>query len=50
MAFWSTQNFVTNLQTILPREYESFLKNRIRESSLELSLGEEAFISSQQNG
>jgi dCTP deaminase len=49
MAFWSTQNFVTNLQTILPREYESFLKNRIRESSLELSLGEEAFISSQKS-
>lgn len=58
MTFWSTQDFENCLQDIVPDgvEREHLLRdispktgkcNRIRESSLELSLGDEVFISSE---
>ena len=51
MSFWSTQDFKDNIETILPRDFASFQKDekRFRESSIELSLGEEVFISSQKS-
>jgi len=52
MTFWSSRDFKQNLQTILPRKKDrdylaKDIGERVRESSLELSLGEEVFISSQ---
>jgi dCTP deaminase len=49
MAFWSTKDFKEKKAIILPRDYASISDECIRESSLELSLGEEVFISSQKS-
>jgi dCTP deaminase len=49
MAFWSTRDFRQKKKQILPKDHTSTTDDRIRESSLELSLGEEVFISSQKS-
>jgi dCTP deaminase len=51
--FWSTRDFQDRITDILPKEARSewvdgAKEDRIQGSSLELSLGEEAFISSKQ--
>jgi len=49
MTYWSTKDFKEKLRIILPDDHASISDDRIRESSLELSLGEEVFISSQKS-
>jgi dCTP deaminase len=55
MAFWTTRDFIDNLERIVPSEHDrEYLKkdfydkkkSRLRENSLELSLGKQTFLSS----
>lgn len=52
MTFWSTKEFRESVDKILPYDYSRVLLDEekwIGESSLELSLGDEVFISSEKN-
>lgn len=49
MAYWSTKDFREKLKIILQNDYKSIPDGRIQGSSLELSLGEELFVSCQKS-